>query len=123
MILRSKWGRVAVTAVAVGLVSIGVAGPAEAGSDFWIAIAVSKSTGKVGYGWHSSLTRAEEKAESYCGVSDCKVLISDRKYCIAVARDRAGQWYTGWDRTEAGARKSAMNHGAKPTVVKGSLCH
>ena len=122
MNLRSKLVRVAMAGAAVALVSIGVAGPATAGTDQWIAIAVSKSTGKVGYGWHPSLTRAEDSAESYCGVSDCKVLISDRRNCIAVARDKVGDWYTGWDRTESGARRSAMNHGTKPTVVRGSLC-
>ncbi len=83
--------------------------PAANAASYWGAIAYSTSTGSGGRAWdHPTKQSANNMALSYCGYTDCQVLVSFTE-CGAVAENsnsRAG----GYGPTLQLAMSEALNH-------------
>ncbi|MEV6277597.1 DUF4189 domain-containing protein [Nocardia sp. NPDC051832] len=121
---NSVLARVALSAAVTAAVLTVVAGPANAKSDEWGAIAYSPSTGETGWGRnYSTKQRAERAAIETCKKSDCKVALNFVNKCGAVAQARDGSWSIG-----RGSTKSAANAKAKAAAtgrnpqIKESVC-
>ncbi|OBJ67680.1 DUF4189 domain-containing protein [Mycobacterium sp. 1274756.6] len=92
-------------ATVVGL-TVAVA-PAADAATYWGAIAYSPSTGSGGRAWdHPTKESANSMALSYCGYTDCKVLVSFTD-CGAVA-ENATSLQGGYGRTLLEAMNDAM---------------
>ena len=91
----------AVLLVAAGLFGgTGITAP-TAGALGWGAIAISPTTGKVGYskGFNSAI-EAEQAAVGLCKARDCRAVVNFTKACGAVAQASNASWAWGWDHSE-----------------------
>ncbi len=117
----------AVLLVAAGLFGgTGITAP-TAGALGWGAIAISPTTGKVGYskGLNSAI-EAELAAVGLCEARDCRAVVNFTKACGAVAQSMQNtSWGWGWDHGSAGAQNRALvscsQHGAGCRVA-GWIC-
>src|SRR3954470_17862413 len=96
--------------LAVGLLGgTGITAP-TAGALGWGAIAISPTTGTVGYskGLNSAL-EAEQAAVGLCKTRDCRAVVNFTKACGAVAQSiQNTSWGWGWDHTNTGAQNKAL---------------
>jgi Domain of unknown function (DUF4189) len=117
----------AVVLVAAGLFGgTGITAP-TASALGWGAIAISSTTGKVGYskGLNSAL-EAERTAVGLCKARDCRAVVNFTKACGAVAQSTQNtSWGWGWDPSSTGAQNKALisctQHGAGCRVA-GWIC-
>ena len=117
----------AVLLVAVGLFGgTGITAP-TAGALGWGAIAISATTGKVGYSaGRNSAIEAERAAVGFCNARDCRAVVNFTKACGAVAQSiQNTSWGWGWDHGSTGAQNKALvscsQHGAGCRVA-GWIC-
>ncbi len=107
------------TAAAVTAISTTLA-PAASATDEWGAIAISVSAQVAGKTWDApSESAAKSSAMSYCGESDCQVLVTFRSpvnNCGAVAANN-GRYHGGYGATLAAAEQDAINQVGGGTVV------
>src|SRR3954467_13122448 len=99
----------AVLLVAAGLLSgTGITAP-TAGALGWGAIAISPTTGTVGYskGLNSAI-EAEQAAVRLCKTRDCRAVVNFTKACGAVAQALNTAWGWGWDLSSSGAQNKAL---------------
>jgi ABC-type sugar transport system substrate-binding protein len=117
----------AVSLVAAGLFGgTGITAP-TAGALGWGAIAISPTTGRVGYsqGLNSAI-EAEQAAVGLCKARDCQAVVNFTKACGAVAQSiQNTSWGWGWDHSSTGAQNKALiscsQYGAGCRVV-GWVC-
>jgi Domain of unknown function (DUF4189) len=115
-----------VTLVATGLFGgVGITAP-TAGALGWGAIAISPTTGSVGYsGGRNSTIEAEQAAVALCKAGDCRAVVNFTKACGAVAQASNTSWGWGSDPSSTGAQNRALiscsQHGAGCRVV-GWIC-
>ncbi|MFI9510189.1 DUF4189 domain-containing protein [Nocardia sp. NPDC052566] len=111
----------AVLVAAVGSVLVS-APPAHAASNYYGAIAVSSSTGRYGYSYdYPSYAAAEGRALSGCGAGDCKVLVSWRNGCGALAYS-SKYWSAGAASTLPAARSKALAANPYSAVIEHWNC-
>ena len=99
----------AVLLVAAGLFGgTGITAP-TAGALGWGAIAISPTTGKVGYsaGLNSAI-QAERVAVGLCKARDCRAVVNFTKECGAVAQASNTSWGWGLDHSSTGAQNRAL---------------
>src|SRR4029078_9025171 len=99
----------AVFLVAAGLLGgTGITAP-TAGALGWGAIAISPTTGRVGYskGLNSAI-EAERVAVGLCKVRDCRAVVHFTKECGAVAQATNTSWGSGLDQSSTGAQNRAL---------------
>jgi ABC-type sugar transport system substrate-binding protein len=100
----------AVLLVAAGLLGgTGITAP-TAGALGWGAIAISPTTGRVGYsqGLNSAI-EAEQAAVGLCKSRDCRAVVNFTKACGAVAQSiQNTSWGWGWDHDSIGAQNKAL---------------
>jgi ABC-type sugar transport system substrate-binding protein len=100
----------AVLLVAAGLLGgTGITAP-TAGALGWGAIAISPTTGRVGYsqGLNSAI-EAEQAAVGLCKSRDCRAVVNFTKACGAVAQSiQNTSWGWGWDHDSTGAQNKAL---------------
>jgi ABC-type sugar transport system substrate-binding protein len=100
----------AVLLVAAGLLGgTGITAP-TAGALGWGAIAISPTTGRVGYsqGLNSAI-EAEQAAVGLCKARDCRAVVNFTKACGAVAQSiQNTSWGWGWDHSSTGAQNKAL---------------
>lgn len=118
--------RSAVVVLAITGASVAVAGgPASARAAYIGSIAISASTGNVGYSndYSQSKEEAERAAIEDCGVTDCMSVLWVIEGCAAVAQAEHHPWGMGWARTRADAERAAVDDapGADPHVIA-SIC-
>jgi len=83
--------------------------PAANAASYWGAIAYSGSTGSGGRAWdHPTQASANNMALSYCGYTDCTVLVSFTE-CGAVARN-SNYMHGGYGPTLQAAMNDAQSH-------------
>ena len=116
----------AVLLVAAGLFGgTGITAP-TAGALGWGAIAISPTSGRVGYseGLNSAI-EAEKAAVGLCKARDCRAVVNFTKACGAVAQAFNASWAWGLDRSNTDAQKRALiscsRYGAGCRVV-GWIC-
>ena len=101
--------RTALLAVTAGAGLSFAAGPAAAYSDYYGAIAVSVSTGNVGYSYdYESVGEAESAAIAKCGAGDCQSLVWVANGCAAVAQAPNLEWGSGYGASRADAEAAAI---------------
>src|SRR6478672_13848458 len=117
----------AVLLVAAGLFGgTGITAP-TAGALGWGAIAISATTGGVGYSaGRNSAIEAEQAAVGLCKARDCRAVVNFTKACGAVAQSIENtSWGWGLDHDSTGAQNKALvscsQHGAGCRVV-GWIC-
>ena len=99
----------AVLLVAAGLFGgTGITAP-TAGALGWGAIAISPTTGRVGYsqGLNSAI-EAEQAAVGLCKARDCRAVVNFTNACGAVAQAFNASWAWGRDRSSTGAQNRAL---------------
>jgi len=102
------------TAIA-GAVFALTTGTANAATDYWAAIAISPSTGNVGYTYNSASSGgAASGAVHKCGASDCQAVVRVINGCAAVAQAPDGSWGWGY------APPSAMRN-TRPSPIPSPL--
>lgn len=102
----------AVMVAATGSMLVGTAAPANAYSDDnFGAIALSPSSGRIGYSYdYSDRGSASDAAMSSCTFNDCRVVASFANGCGAVAYSRRAGLYTyGAAYSRSAARSQALN--------------
>ena len=95
--------------VAAGLFGgTGITAP-TAGALGWGAIAISPTTGRVGYsqGLNSAI-EAEQAAVGLCKARDCRAVVNFTNACGAVAQAFNTSWGWGWDHSSIGAQNKAL---------------
>ena len=117
----------AVLLVAAGLFGgTGITAP-TAGALGWGAIAISATTGKVGYSaGRNSAIEAEQAAVGLCKARDCRAVVNFTNACGAVAQSiQNTSWAWGWDHNSTAAQNSALvscsRYGGGCRVI-GSIC-
>lgn len=107
------------TVAAVTAISTTLA-PAALATDEWGAIAVSPSASVAGKTWDApSESAARSSAMSYCGQSDCKVLVTFRSptnNCGAIAYNN-GKYQGGYGASLSAAEQDALNLVGGGTIV------
>lgn len=98
-----------------------------AGALGWGAIAISPSTGTVGYSsGRNSAVEAQQAAVGLCKVRDCQAVVNFTKGCGAVAQSTQNtEWGWGRDVTPAAAQRAALvscNQRGKACRVAGWIC-
>ena len=121
---RTFWTAVALLALGYTLLP---AIPALAG---YGAVAWDRGTGKYGASWNEPTGKAaEEKAQSECGTSDCKIVARVRPgMCGALATTKDGKhagtaWRKNGDAARLAALKSCANNNAGECVVQTTDCN
>ncbi|MFD0000302.1 DUF4189 domain-containing protein [Nocardia sp. NPDC127526] len=111
-------GAAAMVAVA-GSLLVGTAAPANAYVDNWGAVALSPSTGHVGYSWDApSRENAKNAALSECPFSDCKIVASFANGCGVIAfSNRAGLYTYGAAYSKSAARAEALNRNRSDAYI------
>ena len=117
----------AVSLVITGLFGgTGITAPAAGAFEWWGAIAISPTTGKVGYSQHlNSAIEAEQAAVGLCKARDCRAVMNFTNACGAVAQAFNTSWGLGWDQNSTGAQNKALiscsQHGTGCRVI-GWIC-
>ncbi|RMI28527.1 DUF4189 domain-containing protein [Nocardia stercoris] len=117
---------VAVFVASIAAVLASSAAPARAYTDYYGAIALSRSTGTYGYSYdYDSFSQAEDAAVSQClragGGSDCEAKISWANGCGAIALSR-DYWSYGSAATLAGAKRDALSSNPEPASIEHWNC-
>ena len=99
----------AVLLMSAGLFGATGATAPTAGALGWGAIAISPTTGTVGYskGLNSAI-EAEQAAVALCKARDCRAVVNFTKACGAVAQALNTAWGWGWDLSSTGAQNKAL---------------
>lgn len=114
---RNFIARAAVTSMIAGAAIAVSAGPANAATNYWGAIAISQRTGNVGYAWdHATSAGAANTAVSKCNASDCQAVVRVANGCAAVAQAPNRAWGWAW----AGSRAEAERGAIKGTPAPGA---
>ena len=88
-------------------------------TDAWGAIAIDRSSEQKSWGWGGSKTSqadANRKALSECKLSTCRIVVTVKNSCGAVAADGKGIWGGGVDTN----RKQALQKAADACYSKGA---
>jgi serine/threonine-protein kinase len=113
MTVAAKKGDWLMKIVAAAILALGLlAVPGVASAASWGAIAFSPSTRALGWTHdYSTQADAEDAAEAYCGkdADDCRVAISFRNACGAIAIGRNGGWGADWGVDPQTAQQRALN--------------
>jgi Domain of unknown function (DUF4189) len=117
----------AVLLMAAGLLGgVGITAPTARAAVGWGAIAISPTTGKVGYsGGRNSAIEAEQAAVSLCKAHDCRAVVNFTKGCGAVAQATNTSWGWGSDPSSTGAQNRALvscNQYGAGCRVSGWIC-
>ncbi|WP_330179286.1 DUF4189 domain-containing protein [Nocardia sp. NBC_01503] len=109
----------AVMVAAVGSLLVGTAAPAGAYTDNFGAIALSPSTGRIGYSYdYSDRDSAKDGAMQSCTFDDCRVVASFANGCGAVAYSRRAGLYTyGAAYSRSTARTQALNRNSSDATI------
>jgi hypothetical protein len=87
----------------------GITAPTAGAFAWWGAIAISPTTGKVGYSHYlNSAIEAEQAAVGLCKAQDCRAVVNFTNACGAVAQALNTSWGWGWDRNSTGAQNRAL---------------
>ncbi|MBF6132539.1 DUF4189 domain-containing protein [Nocardia otitidiscaviarum] len=110
-------GAAAVIAAAGSLLAV-TAAPANAAGYNYGAIALSSSTGSIGYSYdYASRAAAQDAALSECRGMDCKIVARFANGCGAVAYSRQGYYTFGAAESRSAARNQALDRNLSDATI------
>ncbi|WP_405138978.1 DUF4189 domain-containing protein [Nocardia sp. NBC_01388] len=108
----------AMMVAAAGSLLVSTAAPAGASTDNFGAIALSPSTGHIGYSYdYSDRGSAQDGAMSSCSFNDCRVVATFANGCGAVAYSPRGYYTYGADYSRSSARTQALNRNYSDATI------
>ncbi|WP_405492049.1 DUF4189 domain-containing protein [Nocardia sp. NBC_00511] len=110
----------AVLVAAAGSLLVGTAAPANAYQDYnYGAIALSVSTGRIGYSYDfSDSPSAQTSAMDHCSYGDCQIVARFTNGCGAIAYSHRDGYYTfGAASSRTAAKNQALNRNSGDATI------